>query len=160
MVVGVALAGLIVAAVGSPDAPAASPQSTTSARVAGPKSAASPPPSASSEATAAQPAPALGSVFSDIKTGIRGTLRDATSGTVVHQHPRARRAMERNGASITKDVMDGGRGVLEGTFATGGDWRIITTRLNADSVEFAIQVGAFGDQARQQTMLEWLRAER
>lgn len=160
MVMGVALAGILVAAATSDDGPVAVPATApVPTRGTSPKSAA-PIASASTGGNGSKPAPALHSVFSDIKTGIRGTTREATAGTVVQQHPRARRAMERNGASITKDVVDEGRGVLEGTFAAGGEWRIITTRLNADSVEFAIQVGAFGDQARQQTILEWLHAQR
>lgn len=99
-------------------------------------------------------------MFKDIRTGIRGTLRDTVTGTVAVQHPLARRALERNGTSVTRDVLDAGRGLLEGTFASGEEWRITTTRMSGDVVEFAIQVGAFGDQERQRTILEWIRAER
>ncbi len=160
IVVGVTLAGIIVASVGDT---ASSPESASTrtappARVS-PKSAAL----ASAETStpsSTTPAPAIGSVFKDIKTGIRGTLRDAVDGTVATQHPRAKRAMERNGTTVTKNVLDGSRGLLEGTFATGEEWRITTTRMSSHQVDIAIQVGAFGDQERQRTILEWIRAER
>jgi serine/threonine protein kinase len=102
----------------------------------------------------------IGGVFGDIKAGVRGTLRDAMNGTVVDVQRDAERALKRNGITITKSRIDEGRGILEGSFANGDELRVTTTRLTSESVEVAVQVGAFGDQTRQRLLLDWIRAAR
>jgi len=95
-----------------------------------------------------------------MKSNIRGTLRHMMEGTVADVRKDVRRAVERKGVKVTKDVVEGDAAILEGVLPGGDEMRVITRQHQADTVELAIQIGAFGDEARQRVVLDWIRAER
>jgi|GEM_PF-2709149 len=160
MIAGVVLAGGLSAwgAASSPPPDAHSPASTPLPSTPLPGSAKRP--TIADAAVAAPPSPSRsGSAFRDIKAGIRGTLRDALPGSVSEHQARTRRALQRQGVQITVDDLQAGRGLIEGNFPDGDALRVTLTQLQPGTTELAIQVGAFGDQTRQRTLLEWIRAE-
>ena len=123
-------------------------------------SSAKPAPASSDGVAKPPPGTGIGGIFRDMKSNIRGTLRHMMEGTVADVRKDVRRAVERKGVKVTKDVVEGDAAILEGVLPGGDEMRVITRQHQADTVELAIQIGAFGDEARQRVVLDWIRAER
>jgi hypothetical protein len=94
-----------------------------------------------------------------MKAHVRRTLRHITEGSVADVHAKVIQAAKRKNVTITNNEKTANEAIMEGNLPDGDEMRVITRHFDASSVEISIQIGAFGDEAKQRTVLEWIRAE-
>ena len=96
--------------------------------------------------------------FRDVRTAVRGTLRENIPSALPGATPAVRRAFKAQGLTLVRDVSDTTSATLE-TRMADGEALTVTVRVNGTGTELAIQIGAFGDQERAKQVMEWIKAK-
>lgn len=134
---------------------------TTRARDSTPAKPATPPAAAESQpasSTSSNPLSAIRDGFRDVRTAVRGTLRETVTDILPDVVLATRRALKTEGLTLVRDVGDSTSATLE-TRMADGEALTVTLRANGTGTDLAIQIGAFGDQERAQQVLGWIKAK-
>lgn len=117
-------------------------------------------PSSGSPAPNDSPSP-LNSIkegFREVRTAVRGTLRETVAVPLTRATTAVRRAFKRQGLALVRDLSDTSSATLETRMADGEDLTVVL-RVSGSSTELAIQIGAFGDEDRARQVLAWIKGE-
>ena len=151
----------------STTAPSAKPNRTTATSATTAKPAVKPAESAKPAAEQAaapdrressSPFSAIREGFREVRTAVRGTLRETVPSALPGAITAVRRAFKAQGLTLVRDIGDTTSATLE-TRMTDGEALTVTLRVNDTGTELAIQIGAFGDQGRAKQVLEWIMAK-
>ena len=84
--------------------------------------------------------------------GLMGALKENLDYTVPAVHGAYLKALKAEGISIKEEKSDGSSGIIKANFADGGAVTIHTVRLTEKASTVTVQVGAFGNDVRQQAL--------
>jgi eukaryotic-like serine/threonine-protein kinase len=125
------------------------------------RTAQAPPPDEDKPATAsgaAAPLTAIREGFRDVRTAVRGTLREPVAAPLGDATAAVRRAIRKQGLVLVRDRSDATSATLETRLADGEDLTVML-RTHGNGSELSIQIGAFGDQERAKQVLAWIMRE-
>lgn len=96
--------------------------------------------------------------FREVRTTVRGTVNDTLSLPLRDAAAAVRSALSRQKLTLVKDRSDETSATIE-TRLADQESLTVTLRANGKKTDIAIQIGAFGDEKRSRTVLEWIRKE-
>jgi len=115
-------------------------------------------PSASARSDSSSPISSIRDGFRDVRSAVRGTLRETVAVPLTKVIPAVRRAVKGQGLTLVRDLSDATSATLE-TRMADGDALTVVLRTSGSGTELAIQIGAFGDQERARQVLTWIKRE-